>query len=50
MSEKSDVSLVDPSDAELTPEDIRRAQLVACGQATDVDDARQLLDALGLLP
>ena len=34
---------------ELTPDDLRRAALVVCGHAHSVDDARELLDALGLV-
>jgi hypothetical protein len=33
----------------LTGDDLRRAALTACGYATDVDDAREMLEALGLL-
>jgi hypothetical protein len=33
----------------LTREDLRRAALTVCGYATDVDDAREMLEALGLL-
>lgn len=33
----------------LTPNDLRRAALTACGYATDVEDARYLLEALGLI-
>ncbi len=29
-------------------EDLRRAALVVCGHAADAQDARELLDALGL--
>jgi hypothetical protein len=32
----------------LTKGDLRRAALTVCRFATDVDDARELLDALGL--
>ncbi len=32
----------------LTREDLRRAALTVCSYATDVDDARTLLEALGL--
>lgn len=32
-----------------TPEQRRRAALYVAGMAEDVDDARELLDALGLL-
>jgi hypothetical protein len=35
---------------ELSPEDIRGARLTVCGHASGADDARQLLDACGLLP
>lgn len=33
----------------LTPEQIRQAQLVVCDRAEGVEDARELLDELGLL-
>ena len=33
----------------LTREDLRAAALTVCGYATDVDDARALLEALGLV-
>lgn len=33
----------------LTPDDLRRAALTVCGFATDVEDARYLLEALGLV-
>ena len=33
----------------LSREDLRRAALTVCGYATDADEARQLLEALGLL-
>ena len=33
----------------LTSEDLRRAALTACSYATDIDDARTLLEALGLV-
>lgn len=49
MSEKNDVSLVDPTDTELTELDLHNAMLVVCGAATDVDDARDLLMMLGLI-
>jgi hypothetical protein len=45
----------DPTDLTLDPatgltrEDLRRAALTVCSYATDTDDARLLLDALGLL-
>lgn len=32
----------------LTGRDLRRAALAVCAASTDVDDARDLLDALGL--
>jgi Asp-tRNA(Asn)/Glu-tRNA(Gln) amidotransferase A subunit family amidase len=35
---------------EFTPEQVRRARLVAAGFARDVEDCRTLLDVLGLLP
>ncbi len=33
----------------LTPEDLRRAAIVACSYADGPEDARELLEALGLL-
>lgn len=33
----------------LTPDDLRRAALTVCGYATDAEDARYLLEALGLV-
>ena len=33
----------------LTGSDLRRAALTVCTYATDVDDARELLEALGLV-
>lgn len=33
----------------LTPDDVRRAALTVCGYATDAGDARELLEALGLV-
>ena len=33
----------------LTGEDLRRAALTVCTYATDADDARELLEALGLV-
>lgn len=33
----------------LTRDDLRRAALTACAYASDVDDARTLLEALGLV-
>ena len=33
----------------LTPADLRRAALAVCGYATDAEDARELLTALGLI-
>lgn len=41
-------SLADPATG-LTPTDLRRAALSVCSYATDTDDARMLLEALGLL-
>lgn len=35
---------------EPTADEVHRAALTICGHARDVDDARQLLDALDLLP
>ncbi len=34
---------------QLSDEELRRAALTVCGRANDVDEARDLLDALGLL-
>ena len=42
-------SLVADPATGLTPADLRRAALRVCGYATDSDDARELLEALGLL-
>lgn len=33
----------------LSRNDLRRAALTVCGYATDTDDARELLEALGLV-
>lgn len=33
----------------LTRDDLRRAALTVCGYSTDVEDARYLLEALGLV-
>ena len=33
----------------LTRDDLRRAALTVCGWSTDADDARALLEALGLV-
>ena len=40
--------VVDPATG-LTPADLRHAALAVCGYATDAEDARELLTALGLL-
>ena len=42
-------SLVADPATGLTPADLRRAALSVCDYATDVEDARELLAALGLL-
>jgi hypothetical protein len=34
----------------VTPEQAQAARLAVCGRAWTVDDARELLDMLGLLP
>ena len=34
----------------LSPEQYRRAAIAVCGNATDLDDAGMLLEALGLRP
>ncbi|HVM26320.1 MAG TPA: hypothetical protein VM433_01435 [Mycobacteriales bacterium] len=39
---------VDPSTG-LTRDDLRRAALTVCHHATDADEARSLLESLGLL-
>lgn len=44
----------DPNDVQdlatgLTRNDLRRAALTVCGYATDTDDARALLEVLGLV-
>jgi hypothetical protein len=44
-----DASLVADPATGLTPADLRSAALAVCGYSTDADDARGLLDALGLL-
>ena len=43
-----DTALTDPATG-LTAQDRRRAAVVACSYATDVDDAREILEALGLV-
>jgi hypothetical protein len=40
--------LQDPATG-LSPADLRRAALTVCGYATDTDDARELLESLGLV-
>lgn len=42
-------SLVADPATGLTPTDLRRAALAVCDYATDAEDARELLAALGLL-
>jgi hypothetical protein len=44
-----DAHLVADPATGLTPGDLRRAALSVCRYATDVEDARELLAALGLL-
>ena len=44
-----DASLVADPATGLTPADRRHAALAVCGYSTDAADARELLDALGLL-
>jgi len=39
----------DPPVAYFAPKLLRRARLVVCGKARDLDDARLLLEALGLI-
>ena len=45
MSHDTDLDLA----TGLTSEDLRRAALTVCSYATDTDDARTLLEALGLV-
>ena len=40
--------IADPATG-LTPADLRSAALAVCGYATDAEDARELLTALGLI-
>ena len=47
MATDPTTSLQDPATG-LTAGDLRRAALTVCSYATDVDDARALLEALGL--
>lgn len=47
MADETTESTIDPATG-LTPADLRRAALTVCSYATDVDDARRLLEALGL--
>ena len=42
-------SLVADPATGLTPADLRRAALAVCSYATDAEDARELLTALGLI-
>jgi len=44
----NDASDMDPATG-LTRDDLRRAALTVCAYATDADDARALLEALGLV-
>ena len=44
-----DLDLVPDPGTGLTPTDLRRAALAACHYADDAAEARELLDALGLL-
>ena len=46
--DRSPASVADPATG-LTPLDLRRAALSVCAYATDADDARSLLEALGLV-
>jgi len=46
--DRPDSLVADPATG-LTPTDLRRAALSVCSYATDAQDARTLLDALGLL-
>jgi hypothetical protein len=43
-----DPTAADPATG-LTPDDLRRAALTVCRYAADADEARSLLDTLGLL-
>ena len=40
--------IMDPATG-LTPDDLRAAALTVCAYATDTQDARELLEALGLI-
>lgn len=48
MATEPTTSAQDPATG-LTREDLRRAALTVCGYATGVDDARDVLEALGLV-
>ena len=46
--DRSTALVADPATG-LTPTDLRRAALSVCSYSTDAEDARELLEALGLL-
>lgn len=48
MADSTPDNALDPATG-LSREDLRRAALTVCGYATDTDDARELLEALGLV-
>jgi hypothetical protein len=48
MATEPTSSAQDPATG-LTREDLRRAALTVCGHASDADDAREMLEALGLV-
>ena len=49
MNDTPRLDLVPDPGTGLTPADLRHAALAACSYATDAVEARELLDALGLL-
>ena len=49
MSDTLSLDLVPDPGTGLTPADLRHAALAACSYAADATEARELLDALGLL-
>ena len=49
MTTDAQLDLVPDPGTGLTPADVRRAALTVCGYAESSDDARDLLEALGIL-
>ncbi len=49
MPTTPDLDLIPDPGTGLTPADRRRAALTVCSYAADTDEAREMLDALGLL-